>query len=64
MQSFMKVGQVMEILQCSQSKAYKVMKQLNNELEKDGYLTIDGRISRDYLCERLNIRQQGEREVK
>ena len=55
MQSFMKVGQVMEILQCSQSKAYKVMKQLNNELEKDGYLTIDGRVSRDYLYKRMGI---------
>lgn len=58
MQSFLRVGQVMEILQCSQSKAYKVMKQLNKELEKDGYLTIDGRISRDYLYKRIGIENE------
>ncbi|WP_287478105.1 hypothetical protein [Anaerostipes sp.] len=41
--------------------AYRIMRRLNQELEADGYITIGGRISRDYLCERLNIEDQHEK---
>lgn len=58
MESFIKADQVAEILKCSKSKAYKIMQQLNNELEKDGYITIGGRISRDYLYKRMGIRNK------
>ena len=45
----------------SRSFAYKLIRQLNQELKARGFLTIAGRINRDYLRERLYT---AEREVK
>lgn len=50
---FLRVRDVAEILQCSESHAYKVMKDLNDELKKKGKIVIAGRISRKYFEERL-----------
>lgn len=33
--------------------AYKVIQKLNREMEKEGYLTISGKINRVYFNERL-----------
>ncbi|MDD4690336.1 MAG: DNA-binding protein [Eubacteriales bacterium] len=33
--------------------AYKLMKKMNNELEEKGYMTISGRVSRQYYIERF-----------
>lgn len=66
MQELLNAKQVAETLNCAKSTAYKIIRQLNEELEKNGYITISGRLSKDYLCERLNIKsgQQGERKVE
>lgn len=50
---FLRVEDIAELLQCSQSHAYKVMRELNNELKKKGKIVISGRISRRYVEERL-----------
>lgn len=47
--------QVKEILNISNSMAYKVIRDLNNELDKQGYLTIRGRVPEDYLKERYKL---------
>lgn len=47
------VNEVREILGVGESLAYKIMKQLNEELEKKGYLVIRGKIPREYLEERF-----------
>lgn len=47
--------QVMKLLNVNKSKAYKCMRELNAELQKDGYLTISGRIPADYLIKRYNL---------
>ena len=47
------VKEVREILGVGESLAYKIMKQLNEELEKKGYLIIRGKIPREYLEERF-----------
>lgn len=47
------VKEVREILGVGESLAYKIMKQLNEELEKKGYLVIRGKIPREYLEERF-----------
>lgn len=44
--------QVSEILGVSVSYAYKVIDQLNRELEKAGYLTIHGKVDSLYLNRR------------
>jgi hypothetical protein len=33
--------------------AYKMIRQLNAELREKGYLTVAGRVSRKYYCERV-----------
>lgn len=50
--TFLYVADVMELLRCSKSRAYRVIADLNRELEKKGYLYIHGRISRRYFEER------------
>lgn len=44
--------EVAEILSISNSYAYKVIEQLNSELEKAGYLTISGKVDSLYLTRR------------
>lgn len=36
---FVKVHEVMEICDCSESHAYRIMKQLNDELKKRGFIS-------------------------
>lgn len=44
--------EVSELLEISNSYAYKVINQLNKELEKAGYLTIHGKVDSLYLNKR------------
>lgn len=48
MMQWMKASEVARELAVSTSYAYKLIHQLNNELNQKGYLTIPGRISRQY----------------
>ena len=50
---FMKAAEVANELGTSVSYAYKMISRLNRELEAKGYLTISGRVSRQYFLERL-----------
>ncbi len=50
---FMSVDEVANMLQVSKSLAYKLIQKLNDELQKKGYLTISGRVSRKYFEERF-----------
>ena len=44
----MTVEDVMNELGVKRSKAYSILKELNKELEKDGYVAIRGKIPRPY----------------
>lgn len=48
----MKVEEVAQELEISKSYAYKVVQKLNAELESKGYLTISGRVNKQYFMER------------
>lgn len=37
----------------SRTKAYEMIKKLNKELEEKGFLTVAGRVSRQYYMERF-----------
>ena len=37
----------------SQSKAYEVMRELNAELKSDGYLIVRGKVSKQFLDEKI-----------
>lgn len=51
--SFMTVQEVARELNVSQSYGYKLIRKLNEELEKKGMITIPGRVNRQYFNERL-----------
>ena len=46
---FLTAQDVMEMLDVSLSYAYKLIRRLNAELEADGFVTIKGRVSTQYL---------------
>ena len=52
-EKFLEVGDVMQILGISRSAAYKLMRQINSELENKGYIVIRGKVSRKYFEERI-----------
>lgn len=52
-EKFLEVGDVMQILGISRSAAYKLVRQINSELEKKGYIVIRGKVSRKYFEERI-----------
>ena len=43
------------LLSRSQSVAYKVLNDLNADLERQGYYIVRGRVPKKYFCERFNI---------
>ena len=51
--SFMRVEEVAETLDVSKSYAYKIVQKLNAELKAKGYITISGRVSRQYFMEKV-----------
>ena len=51
--TFMRVEEVAEELGVSKSYAYKVVQKLNAELKEQGFLTIAGRINKQYFLERV-----------
>lgn len=56
---FMRADEVAKELGISRAYAYKLIRQLNQELKERGFLTIAGRINRDYLKERLYTAESG-----
>ena len=51
-QSFMRADEVAQELGISKSHAYKVIHRLNEELQEKGYLTISGRVNREFFMEK------------
>lgn len=50
--SYYTAKEVQEMLGVSKSKAYKIIRELNEELKRSGYIVMPGKISRKYLQER------------
>ena len=50
---FIRVDEVAKELDVSTSYAYKLIRQLNNELKAKGFVVIAGRVNRQYFNERL-----------
>ena len=53
-EKFLEVGDVMQILGISRSAAYKLMRQINSELEKKGYIVKNP----NSFTEQLQLRTQ------
>lgn len=50
---FITATEMAEILGISKPYAYKIIKQLNEELEAKGFITIPGRVSKKYFEEKF-----------
>ena len=48
----MRVEEVAKELGVSKSYAYKIVQKLNAELKEQGFLTISGRVNKQYFLER------------
>ena len=56
---FLKVSDVMKVLDVSESYAYKLIRKLNKELENKGCFVIAGRIDRKFFYEHFYETQKG-----
>jgi Mn-dependent DtxR family transcriptional regulator len=50
---FIRVGEVAETLEVSKPYAYKLIRELNEELKRKGCITIAGRIDRKFFFEKF-----------
>lgn len=61
--SFLRVDEVAEILGISKSYAYKIVQKLNAELKEQGFITIAGRVNKQYFLEKTCYGAAEEKEV-
>ena len=61
MTNYVKAKEIVELMGVSEGKAYKIIRQLNDELKAAGYLTVAGRVSRKYFEERIYSYDTGRR---
>ena len=61
--SFLRVDEVAEILGISKSYAYKIVQKLNAELKEQGFVTIAGRVNKQYFLEKTCYGAAKEKEV-
>lgn len=54
-QRFYVAEDVAKIMGISKSKAYKIIRELNDELSKQGKIVIQGKVSRRYFDEKVYI---------
>ena len=52
---FLNVNDVMTLLECSKSKSYQIISDLNKELKKDKNYTFHGRVSTSFFREKTHI---------
>ena len=61
--AFLTAPEAAQLLHISTSHAYKIIHRLNQELKAQGFLTIAGRVSRDYLL-KLTMGKAPEKEAQ
>jgi predicted DNA-binding transcriptional regulator AlpA len=52
---FVSAHEVAEVLGVSESTGYRLIREMNNELKKQGKITISGKISRRYFEEKIYL---------
>ena len=50
--TFLRVDEVAEILSISKSYAYKIVQKLNADLKAKGFITIAGRVNKQYFLKK------------
>ena len=60
---FIRVDDMVNELQISKPYAYKLMREMNDELKKKGFITISGRVSRQFYEEKFYGINQNKKEA-
>lgn len=60
-EKFIRAEEVAEVMEISVAYAYKIIRKLNQELSDKGFITVTGRVNREYFNERV---YSAERPVK
>lgn len=55
---------IAEMCDISESKAYQIIRRLNDELKEKGFLTFRGRVSRAYFYEKMYGMKEGNANAK
>ena len=50
---FVRAGDIAKEMSVSEAMGYKIIRNLNNELKEQGFVTVQGRLSRQYFEERI-----------
>jgi hypothetical protein len=50
---FVRAGDIAKEMGVSEAMGYKIIRNLNNELKEQGFITVQGRLSRQYFEERI-----------
>lgn len=52
-EKFIRAEEVAKVMEISVAYAYKIIRKLNQELSEKGFITVTGRVNRDYFNERI-----------
>lgn len=55
MSLYYRVTEIMDLMECSDSTAYRVIKELNTELNAKGIITLAGKINKKYFHQRYDV---------
>lgn len=50
---FISAQELSKMLECSVGHAYRIIKQMNMDLQRDGFIVFPGRAPRTYVLERI-----------
>lgn len=56
---FLDSKEVAKLLDVSQQQAYKIIREMNKALEDKGFLTLRGRINKQYFMEQIYKSEEG-----
>lgn len=51
--TFITAQELAKMLECSVGHAYRIIKQMNTDLQRDGFIVFPGRAPRTYVLERI-----------
>ena len=50
---FLSAEDVADIMECSKSQSYTIIRKLNDELSANGYIVLHGKVNAKYFYERI-----------
>ncbi len=62
--TFMRVDDVAEEMGVSKSYAYRIISRLNEEMKNMGYLTVVGRVNKQYFMDKVCFTEEKQKEVR